>query len=229
MSEEKAKPMTVLPGKVEDLKGGDVKPAGGFRGHCPAPPRQERGTPSLLDILREHSYRSGTFTLASGKQSDFYIDCKQTFLRRGGLWAAAGKLYSLTDRFGAVAVAGEGGGGVPLAAAVSMYSGVFGPGNQLHCIVVRKGTKDHGTENRVERARDVVPDGSKVVLVEDVLTSGGSALRAVEALQADGLKVVAVIALVSRREGAEELFWNKAPELISLYKREDFIDNVTYV
>lgn len=226
MPEEKTKPMTVLPGKVEDLKGGDIKPGGGFRGHCPAPPRQERGTPSLLDMLREHSYRSGTFTLASGKQSDFYIDCKQTFLRRGGLWAAAEKLYSLTDRFGAVAVAGEGGGGVPLAAAVSMYSRreERGQRNQLHCIVVRKGAKDHGTENRVERARDVVPDGSKVVLVEDVLTSGGSALRAVEALQADGLKVVAVIALVSRREGAEELFWNKAPELISLYKREDFVD-----
>lgn len=222
MSEEQTKPMTVLPGKVEDLKGGDIKPAGGFRGHCPAPQRTPRSNTSLLGLLREHSYKSGTFTLASGKQSDFYIDCKQTFLRREGLWAAAGKLYSLTDRFDAVAVAGEGAGGVPLAAAVSMYSGVFGPDNMLDCIIVRKGTKDHGTTQRVERSKSV-PDGSRVVLVEDVLTSGGSALRAVKALQADGLKVVAVIALVSRREGAEELFFHEAPELISLYKREDFV------
>jgi orotate phosphoribosyltransferase len=179
--------------------------------------------PTLLDMLKEHSYKEGTFTLASGKQSDFYIDCKQTFLRRDGLWAAASGIHSIATRFNAVGVAGEGAGGVPLAAAVSMYSGVFGPHNHMHTIVVRKETKDHGTGNRVERAREVVPDGSRVILVEDVLTSGESALRAVKALQEDGLKVVAVIALVSRREGAEELLFYEVPELISLYKREDFI------
>ena len=231
MSDEKQ--MTVLPGSVKDLVSTPVSLKGSSRGfgHCPAPerpiteqtPGRRRG-PGLLDLLREHSFKEGTFTLASGKESDFYIDCKQMFLRHDGLWAAAGELYSSARRFSSVVVAGEGAGGVPLAAAVSIYSGVFGPDAKMHPIIVRKETKDHGTGHRVERARSVVPDGSRVVLVEDVLTSGGSAMRAVRALQADGLNVVAVIALVSRREGAEELFYYEAPELISLYKREDFID-----
>jgi orotate phosphoribosyltransferase len=195
---------------------------GEFRAECNEGLRGQQSKPELLELLREHSHKSGAFTLASGKQSDFYIDCKQTFLRREGLWLAASRLYASIRMFDAVGVAGEGAGGVPLAAAVSMHSRVFGH-KQLHPVVVRKAVKDHGTTQRVERARDVVPDGSRVVLVEDVLTSGGSALRAVKALQDDGLNVVAVIALVSRREGAEELFYYEDPELISLYKREDFI------
>jgi len=177
---------------------------------------------SLLELLRERSYRKGSFTLASGKESDFYIDCKQTFLAQGGLWSAAKQLEFMVRDRNVVAVAGEGVGGAPLAVAVSMFSGVFG-GNILHPVIVRKRTKDHGTVQRVERARDAVPDGSRVALFEDVLTSGGSALRAAEALEADGLKVVCVVALVSRREGAEELFFGKPFELISLYKREDFV------
>ena len=184
----------------------------------------DRPDPSLLEMLRRYSYRKGKFTLASGKESDFYIDCKQTFLRRSGLWSVAGELEGHIVARDAIAVAGEGVGGAPLAAAISMYTVVFRQNRPLHPVIVRKQAKDHGTGHRVERVRDVVPDGSRVVLVEDVLTSGGCALKAAEALQDDGLKVVAVIALVSRREGAEELFFGQPFELVSLYKREDFVD-----
>jgi len=179
----------------------------------------------LLEILRKHSYKKGEFILASGKKSDFYIDCKQTFLCYRGLQLAAGLIKELAQSFNAVAVAGEGVGGAPLAAAVAVDSGFFSYIQDMHLIVVRKATKDHGTTQRVERPRHAVPDGSRVVLVEDVFTTGGSAMRAVKALQADGLNVVAVIALVDRLEGAEELFSKVNIKLVSLYSRSDFVVN----
>lgn len=178
---------------------------------------------SLLAVLKRRSYKKGTFTLASGRTSDFYIDCKQTFLTRDGLWRAAQELEAIIGHHDVVAVAGEGVGGIPLAVAVAMYSG-FLNGRHRHPVIVRKGTKDHGTGNRVERARDMVPDGSRVVLVEDVLTTGGSALRAVQALREDGLDVVAVVALVDRLEGAHEAANEAGVEMRALYTRLDFVE-----
>jgi len=173
----------------------------------------------LLELLRKHSYREGTFTLASGRESDFYIDCKQTFLRREGLWLAAAVMSKEALNFDEwpVAVAGEGVGGIPLAAAIAMCTGF------IHPIFVRKTTKDHGTEQKVERARDVIRDGSKVVLVEDVLTTGGSALRAVNALRADGLHVLGVLALVDWCEGAHVAAKEGRVEMASLFTRDDFV------
>jgi len=180
------------------------------------------GADDLLMLLKRYSYKRGSFTLASGKKSDFYIDCKQTFLRRDGLWKAAQALNRKVRRFSPMAVAGEGVGGTPLAVAVSMVSG-FLSDTPIEPIIVRKQTKDHGTVQKVEFDKDLLTEGSKVVLVEDVMTTGGSASNAVSALRLNGFDVVAVVALVDRLEGARELLSQMKVHVQALYNRADFV------
>lgn len=176
----------------------------------------------LLAMLVKHSYKKGTFTLASGKQSDFYIDCKRTFLQRDGIWLVSAALAEEAAKFQPVGIAGEGFGGIPLATAVSMRSG-FLSSSHVHPVLVRSAKKNHGSGHRVERAENTVPDGSRVVLVEDVLTTGGSAFRAVEALRAAKLEVSAVIALVDRQEGAQELLNTASVAKVAIYTKDDFV------
>lgn len=180
------------------------------------------GNDDLLMLLKRYSYKRGSFTLASGKKSDFYIDCKQTFLRREGLWRAAQELNRKVRRFNPVAVAGEGVGGTPLAVAVSMISGFLSE-KTIEPIIVRKKTKDHGTVQKVEYAKDLITEGARVVLVEDVLTTGGSASSAISALKLNGFDVVAVVALVDRLEGARELLSQMKVHVQALYNRADFV------
>lgn len=177
----------------------------------------------LLHHLQNYAYRKGKFTLASGKQSDFYIDCKQTILTPNGMYLVASKMYSIIRPTGVEAIAGEGVGGAPLATGVAMYAHMY-QGYDLHTIVVRKATKDHGTTRRIERSK-LIANKSPVILLEDVLTTGNSAMAAVRALQADNLDVILVVALVDRNEGAEELFYNEKIDMISIYNRSDFVSN----
>lgn len=175
----------------------------------------------LLNLLRKHSYKEGEFTLASGKKSDFYINCKKTFLTSRGIYLSAILMHEVIKKsFPVNAVAGEGVGGAPLAAAISMYSAYCD--TNIDTVVVRKATKDHGTMVKVERPAGL-SDGSRVVLVEDVLTTGGSALRAVQALRDDGLDVIGVVALVDRLEGAHEAAKEANIEIQSLFTRLDFV------
>lgn len=187
---------------------------------------------TLLEMLRRYSYKEGTFTLASGKESDFYIDCKQTIMRSDGLRMISAQLDDeIRAKFPtASAVAGEGVGGAPLAIGVCMFSSLTEPFHHpyrphrwkiFQPVIIRKKTKDHGTTQRVERSKELVPKHSSVVLVEDVLTTGGSALRALEALYQVGLNPLGVIALVDRCEGAKELLGNY--KVVSLYNRTHFL------
>lgn len=183
----------------------------------------------LLDLLRDHGFRKGTFTLASGKESDFYIDVRSVALSAEGHW-----LFGQTLLTGIVdldveadAVAGVELGGCPLVSAIS-YCG-FDRGNpQYPALYVRKKPKDHGTKKLVEAPYDV-QEGAKVILVEDVVTSGGSSLRALEALAEAGFEPVAVLVVVDRKEGGLEAIEEAHPNLTvdSLFTRYDFIPEVT--
>jgi orotate phosphoribosyltransferase len=175
----------------------------------------------LIELLMERSVKTGKFTLASGKESDFFIDCKQAVLSAEGHDAAGQILLEVTAHgFPNVeAVAGVELGGCPLASAVSLLS-LKSDFRNLPALYVRKATKDHGTKGRVEGTASTHP-AAKVVLLEDVVTTGGSSLRAVEALRDSGFEVLGVVALVNRNEGADEAFDEAALPFFSVLTRDN--------
>ncbi len=175
----------------------------------------------LIALLRERSFERKKVILASGKESDFFIDCKQSVLTAEG-HALVGELMfqMLSDLPECDAVGGVELGGCPLASAVSLVS--FQKGRPLPALYVRKARKDHGSTKLVEGDRSMSP-GIRVVLLEDVITTGGSSLRAVEALTAAGARVVGIAALVDRLEGGAEAIKAAEVPLQSLACRDDFM------
>jgi orotate phosphoribosyltransferase len=175
----------------------------------------------LIELLRDRSAKTGNFTLASGKQSDFFIDCKQTILTAEGHALVGALMFQALEQLPPVeAVGGVELGGCPLASAVSLIS--FQQGRPLPALYVRKAQKDHGTAKLVEGDKSIRP-GMPVALLEDVITTGGSSLRAVGALAQAGVTVVGIIALVDRLEGGREAIEAAQLPLITLATRRDFI------
>lgn len=177
---------------------------------------------SLLRLLRERSFRKGEFTLASGRVSDFFIDCKTTVLRADGHALVGPALLDAIRGFGknVEAVAGVVLGGCPLASAVAIAS--MGSPPPLDAVYVRKATKDHGSRRKVEGAAHLT-QGAPMVVVEDTVTTGGSTLRAVGELRELGFEIVGVVAVVDRLEGAREAFDAAQVDFRSLYTRKDFM------
>jgi len=175
----------------------------------------------LLELLRQLSFERRNVVLASGRESDFFIDCKQTMLTAEGHALVGELMYGLLDELPPCeAVGGVELGGCPLASAVSLVS--FQKGRPLNALYVRKAKKDHGTTKLVEGDKSLRP-GLRVALLEDVITTGGSSLKAVEALKAAGADVVGVVALVDRQEGGAETIRAAGLPLVSLTGRSDFM------
>lgn len=187
----------------------------------------------LLDLLKKYGFRKGTFTLASGRQSDFYIDVRSVALSSEGHWLLGhvllDKLRGMFPSGRYPAVAGVELGGCPLVSAISCCSRISNdsPPN-LPAIYVRKKPKGHGSKKLVE-APYSAREGDEVVLVEDVVTSGGSSLWALHALVEAGFKPVGLIVVVDRKEGGLEAIKAEHPDLVveSLFTRFDFIPEVT--
>lgn len=180
----------------------------------------------LLELLRERSFRQGRFTLASGAESDFFIDVKQTALLAEGHELCGHVLFDELRELRQhtaeplAAVAGVELGGCPLASAVAVVS--WQAAKPLDALYVRKAAKDHGTKRLVEGAAHLRA-GARVVLLEDVVTTGGSTLRAAATLGEAGYDVVAVIALVDRLEGGREAIERAGLRVRSVFTRLDFI------
>ena len=160
--------------------------------------------------------------LASGKRSGFYIDCKQTALTAEGHYLI-GRL--VLDELRAVAggvdaVAGVTLGGDPLVSAVSLTS--FIAGAPLPALIIRKELKGHGTEAWIEGLKNVRPL-ARVAILEDVVTTGGSTLKACQKAKDAGLTVVTVVALVDRQEGGRENVEAAGYPLTALFTKRDFI------
>ena len=180
----------------------------------------------FLDLLASLSYERRRVTLASGRESDFFIDCKQTILTaEGHVLAGELLLLELLPCFGPCeAVAGVELGGCPLASAVSLTSYLRASDTgrpPLPALYVRKKAKDHGTRRMVEGTRSLRP-GAPVVLLEDVITTGGSSLAAVDSLREAGTQVLGIAALVDRDEGGREAIEAAGLRMESLYIRHDF-------
>jgi orotate phosphoribosyltransferase len=174
----------------------------------------------LLELLTSRSYAKKKVVLASGRESDFFIDCKQTVLSAEG-HALVGDvmLDALLAKFPEHdAVAGVELGGCPLASAVAQRS--FQRGTPRDAIYVRKEVKDHGSKRQLEGDAHLA-EGTRVVLLEDVVTTGGSTLKALDKLEAAGRKVVGVLALVDRLEGGRDAIAART-RFESVFTRADF-------
>jgi orotate phosphoribosyltransferase len=171
----------------------------------------------LIDLIREKALRFGEFTLASGKKASFYLDCRNVTLdARGAQLIGAGMLDLLRDDMPPL-VGGMAIGADPITAAILTLAGV--EGLPLRGVMVRKEAKQHGTGKFVEGP---FVAGEELVIVEDVVTTGGSSLLAIERAEAVGLKVRRVLAIVDRLEGGREAFAAKGYELTTLVTIRDF-------
>ena len=171
----------------------------------------------LIEILKERSVRTGTFTLASGKTSDLYVDARQTTLSPEGVTVLAQMILERLHP-DAVGIGGPVTGADPITGAVITHSWL--QERPLHGFMVRKEAKGHGAGNQVE-GRYGLPDGSKVTMIEDTVTTGGSLLRAIQAVESAGLEVIQVLCVVDRCEGAAEIFENAGYTLEALVTRND--------
>jgi len=176
----------------------------------PTTPAESRQT--LLGMLAERAYRHGRFTLASGRVSDHYVNCKPVSLSGIGL-ALLGSLLLEQVEAEAVAVAGLTLGADPLVSAVALQAALAG--RSLDALIVRKEAKGHGTGAWLEGP--LPPAGSRITVLEDVVTTGGSALKAVRQLQEAGYVVEQVVAIVDRQEGGAEAMEAAGLRLRSLF------------
>jgi orotate phosphoribosyltransferase len=156
----------------------------------------------IYRLLKDHAYRfhSEGIKLASGKISQHYFNAKEVICRREGGLAFARWALSVLAEFEVIAIGGLEIGAVPPASMISVLSSEERP---LNSFIVRKKPKDHGLPNAVE---GVLPKGARVAIIEDVVTSGGSALQAIHAVEAAGATVAVVIALLDRQEDKKEEF-----------------------
>lgn len=177
----------------------------------------------LLELLTQLSFERKRVKLSSGLESDFYIDCKKTALTAEGHWLI-GRLLLAAIREHTPNARGAGGltlGADPLASAVSTVS--YLAGHPIPAFIVRKEPKGHGTGAWIE-GRSLLGDGAEVAVVEDVVTTGGSSLKAVERVEAEGWKVARIFALVDRLEGGREAIEAKGYALTTLFTRKDFME-----
>jgi orotate phosphoribosyltransferase len=156
----------------------------------------------LEELLLARSIRRGDFVLASGQRSSYYIDCRLTTMSAEGmvLIGRAGLEAIRAAGWAASAVGGLTLGADPVAYAIAAAS-FASSGPRLDAFSVRKTAKEHGTRRRIEGN---FSQGMSVVVVEDVITSGGSAREAIEAVTAEGGRVAGVLAVVDREQGGRE-------------------------
>lgn len=173
---------------------------------------------ALIDLMGRQALEFGDFTLASGKKASFYLDCRKVTLdSEGARLIGAGILEILVENGLPDAVGGMAIGADPISAAVITTAAY--QGKSLKGFIVRKEAKQHGKGRRVEGP---VEPGQKVVIVEDVVTTGGSSLEAIEAVESYGLEVEGVIAIIDRLEGGRAAFESRGYSLTTLLTVRDF-------
>ena len=172
----------------------------------------------LLKLLKDNAYKKGEFTLSSGKTSEHYVNCKPVTLSGRGLTLVSLSMLMYVDTG---YVAGLTLGADPLVSGVSLASAL--DNKMVNGLIVRKEAKGHGTQAWIEGP--LPKEGTKITVLEDVITTGGSAIKAVEKLRDAGYEVKRVVSIVDRQENGEAHSAMKEAglELISLYKLKDLI------
>ena len=180
----------------------------------------------LKQLLLEKSVRTGEFTLASGKKSDLYVDCRVTsFDARGARLIGESGWALVRDHLtgkglSAAAIGGMTLGADPISLALGMESARQQPDRFLQVFTVRKEAKEYGAGRRIEGN---FSSGDPVVVVDDVVTTGGSTLRAIDAIEAEGGKVLFAFVLVDREEGGRQALEERGVEVVSLFTRAELL------
>jgi orotate phosphoribosyltransferase len=201
---------------------------------APPPPNPRE---QLLRLLATHSFRLGEFKLSSGGTSDYYVDCRTTTLHADGARLVGRIVYDLIqkERWKPQGIGGMTMGADPIVTAVSILSAqsivtrapartkpLDSPDDyMIHGFLVRKAEKAHGTEQRIEGVRK---ESARVVIVDDVCTTGGSTIQAIEAAKGAGMNVVGVVCIVEREEanGRQAVEAAAAPaKFISIFKASE--------
>ncbi len=175
----------------------------------------------LRSIIAEKSYLTGgDFALASGTGSSFFFDMKPTLLDPEGATLVADLMLAILAEYNVTAVGGLVLGACPVASAICVRS--FGSRQPLKGFYIRKEPKGRGTNKLFEG--EELPRGSRIAIVEDVTTSGGSALKAVETARTIGLEVACVLTVIDRLQSADDAFRRAGIPFHALFTREDFAD-----
>jgi orotate phosphoribosyltransferase len=173
----------------------------------------------LLKILKSLSYEEGDFVLASGKKSTYYIDAKETTLNPEGMYLVGNIMYTMVREISAIdAVGGVSIGGDPLVCAVVLAA--YGKKDGLVGFLIRKEPKGHGTNRWVEGGRNL-KKGMNVIILEDVVTTGGSSLKAIEATEKEGYNVKGIVAILDRLEGGKDTIESKGYIFKSIFSLKD--------
>ncbi|OUU85122.1 MAG: orotate phosphoribosyltransferase [Verrucomicrobiaceae bacterium TMED76] len=179
---------------------------------------------NLYKILKEKSFFTGDFTLASGKKSNYYIDCRLTTLDpEGACLIGAAIRKTVNDKCKEMGISIDSIGGLtlgadPIALSASMASYQAEDDKTLKPFVVRKAPKEHGKGKQIEGG---FKEGDSVVALDDVITTGGSTLKAIEAIENEGGKVEFVLVLVDRQEGGKEIIEESGYKVFSLFTRDE--------
>jgi orotate phosphoribosyltransferase len=175
----------------------------------------------LAEIIRKRSFGRGEITLASGRKSDFYVNLKPTMLDPEGAALLAELTFDALKDDNLDYIGGLEMGAVPIAGSLAQISWL--KGHPIAAFFVRKKPKEHGARLAVEGlAKGESLQGKRVVIVEDVTTTGGSAIKAVDAVRDAGGEIALVFTMVDREEGAAENFAQAGVPFRSLYKASEF-------
>lgn len=177
----------------------------------------EAARTELHALLAERAFRFGDFVLSSGRRSDFYFNGKQVTLEGRGLYLVSMLVLARCRELAIEAIGGLTLGADPIAGGVAALSGRDHP---LRAFIVRKEAKQHGTGALIEGPE--LRRGERVLVVDDVITTGGSLLTAVDALASTGVEIVETLAVVDREEGGREAIEARGLRVHALFTRSEF-------
>lgn len=178
----------------------------------------------LISLLCQKSFKftpEPTFKLVSGRLSSFYVNCKPTTLSPRGMYLVGHLMFEAIKDLRPQAVGGLTFGADPIAMATAFASEL--QGMPINAFSIRKTKKDHGIAQWVEGD---LPPGARVVVIDDVATTGGSTIKAIERARENGLEVVRVVVLVDRQEGGLENIRQHVPDVRALITRDELMERI---
>jgi len=171
----------------------------------------------LFELVKDMGLVSGDFILSSGRKASYYFDLRMVTLFPEGAYLVGKEVLTLAS--GAMAIGGPAISAIPMVAATAVVG--FWEGRPIPSFIVRDSPKAHGRYKVIEG--HLPPRGGKVSMVDDVITTGSSLFRSIEAVEAEGVEVVRVITILDRHGGGSDSLKQKGYDFISLFSEEDFV------